>query len=61
MIPQVVASERGRAQTDVVEAMSGLREYHKATMEVTGMHWKVQPKRVTAPYRKPKLREIPPE
>ena len=56
-----MASERGRAQTDVVEAMSGLKEYHKATMEVTGMHWKVQSKRVTAPYRKPKLREIPPE
>ncbi len=43
MIPQVVASERGRAQTGAVEAVPGLKEYHKATMEVTGAHWKVWP------------------
>ena len=43
MIPQVVASERGKAQTNAVKAASGLQDYDKLAQ----MNWNAVGKAIT--------------
>ena len=50
MIPQVVASERGKAQTDVVSARSGLKDCKKDKRRRSRRTWKGLSKRVIIPY-----------
>ena len=50
MIPQVVVSERGGAQTDSVEAASGLKDPHKAEERIGEPSWEGGSQRVRAPY-----------
>ena len=53
VIAQVVASERARAQTGPVTAGTGVEGPSLRRQDNdSGMNWKVQPKRVTAPYAK---------
>ena len=53
MIPLVVASERGRAQTMHVARHVGVVRPPEAMYEVSRTDWKVRPQRVKAPYAKP--------
>ena len=53
MIPPVVASDRGRAQTRaVLVCRAGVVGPRRGTCIVNGMFWKVQSQRVRAPYVK---------
>ena len=57
VIAQVVASERAGAQTGVVKATAGVEgPSRKLRGEGRGDGWKAVPKRVKAPYPKPKRR-----
>ena len=59
MIPQVAASERGRAQT-MVRAPWGLGP-HLVLPILAERYWKDRPKRVKAPYVKDESTEQNPE
>ena len=52
MIPPVVASERGRAQTVHVTAWTGLQDRVVARNFARRTIWKVRPQTVTARYSK---------
>ena len=52
MIPPVVASDRGRAQTTEVPASVGLSDGAVARKMMTGVLWKVHPQKVKDPYGK---------
>jgi hypothetical protein len=50
VIPLVVAIERGTAQTDIVLAKSGLKDYRYYYIYKMEFIWKVKPQGVKVPY-----------
>ena len=50
MIPLVVAIERGTAQTDIVLARSGLKDYQHYYEYEMEFIWKDEPEGVKVPY-----------
>ena len=50
MIPQVVAIERGIAQTAIVSAIAGLKDHNNQDQSEAEVFWKVKPQRVKVPY-----------
>ena len=50
MIPQVVAIERGIAQTVIVSAIMGLKDHDNRDQSEAEVYWKVTPQGVKVPY-----------
>ncbi len=50
MIPQVVAIERGIAQTVIVSAITGLQDHDNQDQSEAEVFWKVIPQGVIVPY-----------
>ena len=50
MIPQVVAIERGIAQTVIVLAITGLQDHDNQDQSEAEVFWKVIPQGVIVPY-----------
>ena len=50
MIPQVVAIERGIAQTVIVSAIMGLKDHDNRDRSEAEVYWKVTLQRVKVPY-----------
>ena len=62
MIPKVVASEMGKAQTGAVycAGVVGPAERSYRKLDVSGMVWESQPERVRAPYAKTERLQLVP-